>query len=92
MRHPSQSLLGSVIRQLTSRESEILATLLNDGTSPITNKQILKPETVKEMFTNQIPQFPNFGRQEILPAKPELTNGPLYELYPQAENPRKAGV
>lgn len=45
--------------------AEILATLLNDGTSPTTGKQILKKETVDEMMRNQIEQFPNFGREPI---------------------------
>ena len=61
--------------------SEILATLLNCGTSPTTGAQILKPETVGEMFTNHIPNFPNFGRQGIPAARPLLTN-PLPDLYP----------
>ncbi|CAF9928178.1 MAG: hypothetical protein HETSPECPRED_006765 [Heterodermia speciosa] len=60
---------------------EILATLLNCGTSPTTGAQILKPETVGEMFTNHIPNFPNFGRQGIPAARPLLTN-PLPDLYP----------
>ena len=34
------------------------------------------------MFTNGIPQFPNFGRQGIPPAKANYTN-PLPTLYPQ---------
>ncbi|RMZ77996.1 hypothetical protein DV737_g4113, partial [Chaetothyriales sp. CBS 132003] len=54
--------------------TKILATLLNDGTSPTTGAQILKKETVDEMFKNQIPQFPDFGRQGIVAAKPDLTN------------------
>lgn len=66
--------------------TEILATLLNDGTSPTTSKQILKPETVNEMFKNQIPQFPDFARAGIPAAKPEYTN-PAPELYPQEGNP-----
>lgn len=36
------------------------------------------------MFTNQIPQFPHFGRQGIPAAKPDLTN-PIPELYPVPE-------
>ena len=65
----------------------ILAALLNDGLSPTTGNRILKPETVSEMFTNQIPQFPNFGRQSIPAANPLYTN-PIPELYPQPpENP-----
>jgi CubicO group peptidase (beta-lactamase class C family) len=61
---------------------QIIAMLLNDGTHAPTGAKILKPETIKEMFTNQIPEMPNFGRQAITPAKPELSNA-LPELYPQ---------
>lgn len=34
--------------------AQVLAVLLNNGTSPTTGAQILKPETVEEMFTNQV--------------------------------------
>lgn len=61
--------------------AEILATLLNDGTSPKTGAQLLQKSTVDLMFTNQIPQFPHFGHQGIPDAKPWLTN-PLPDLYP----------
>ena len=61
---------------------KIIATLLNDGTSPTTGAQILKPETVAQMFENQIPHLPNFGREKIQAANPELTNE-IPELYPQ---------
>lgn len=65
-----------------SEYAKIIATLLNDGVSPATNTRILKAETVDQMFTNQIPEMPNFGREPIAAAIPELTN-PLPELYPQ---------
>jgi CubicO group peptidase (beta-lactamase class C family) len=55
--------------------------LLNHGTSPITGAQILKKETVDQMFTNQIPDFPEFGRQGIPASKPDLTNA-IPDLYP----------
>jgi hypothetical protein len=42
---------------------QVIAMLLNDGTHPGTGAQILKKETVDTMFTNQIPDMPNFGRQ-----------------------------
>jgi CubicO group peptidase (beta-lactamase class C family) len=42
---------------------QIIATLLNDGKHPGTGAQILKKETVDEMFSNQIPDMPDFGRQ-----------------------------
>jgi hypothetical protein len=52
-------------------------------TKTTTNLQkVLKKETITEMFTNQIPSMPNFGRQPIAAAIPELTN-PIGELYPQ---------
>lgn len=51
--------------------ANIIATLLNDGTSPTTEKQILKKETVDTMFENQIPEHPNFGRELIQDATPE---------------------
>lgn len=39
------------------------------------------------MFTNQIPQFPDFGRAQPIPAaKPDLTN-PIPEIYPVPGNP-----
>lgn len=37
------------------------------------------------MFTNQIPHFPNYSRQGVAAAKPELTNA-VPELYPVPEN------
>jgi hypothetical protein len=65
---------------------ELIATLLNDGISPTTGAQILKPSTVDEMFTKQIPQFPHFGRQGSPAAKKDLIN-PSSDLYPEAGNP-----
>jgi CubicO group peptidase (beta-lactamase class C family) len=71
---------------------KIIATLLNDGTSPHTGNQILKKETVDAMFENQIPNMPNFGRQGIADATPELTNK-IPELYPQPkEQPQGWGL
>lgn len=65
---------------------QVLATLLNDGVSPATGHRILKKETVDAMFENQIPQFPDFARQGLVPAKPEHGN-PAPEFYPQEGNP-----
>jgi len=58
--------------------------LLNDGTSPITGAQILKKQTVDMMFENQIPNFPNFGKQGIPAAKSDLTNA-IPDLYPGSQ-------
>jgi len=38
------------------------------------------------MFRNQIKEFPNFGKQGIPAAKPDLTNA-IPELYPVPGNP-----
>ncbi|KAK5076555.1 hypothetical protein LTR64_005965 [Lithohypha guttulata] len=62
--------------------AQIIAMLLNDGTHAPSGAQILKKETVDAMFTNQIPDMPNFGRQAINPPKPEYSNA-LPELYPE---------
>ncbi|EHK20521.1 uncharacterized protein TRIVIDRAFT_83408 [Trichoderma virens Gv29-8] len=59
---------------------KILAVLLNDGTCPRTGSQLLLKDTVEEMFRNQIPQFPNYSRQGIPAAKPDLTSA-IDELY-----------
>ena len=54
---------------------QVIATLLNDGKHPKSGAQILKKETVDEMFTNQIPEMPDFARQVRLPpALPTLTS------------------
>jgi CubicO group peptidase (beta-lactamase class C family) len=61
---------------------QVIATLLNDGVHAPTGNRILKKETVDLMFTNQIPEMPNFARQGIDPPKRLLSN-PLPELYPE---------
>jgi CubicO group peptidase (beta-lactamase class C family) len=65
---------------------QVLAALLNDGKSPKTGAQILKPETVNAMWENQIKEHPDFARKDIPAAKPEQTNA-IPELYPQEGNP-----
>lgn len=70
----------------TGRVIGVLAALLNDGTCPRTGVKILEKSTVDEMFTNQIPQFPQFGRQGLPASKPELVN-PVPDIYPTPGNP-----
>lgn len=41
---------------------KVMLALLNDGASPTTGQRVLKPETVKMMWENQIPNQPNFAR------------------------------
>ena len=61
---------------------QILFTLLNDGVSPVTKNRILSEKSIEEMFTNQIPSFPNFGRKGVKSAKPTYTND-VPEFYHQ---------
>ncbi|KAK3177520.1 hypothetical protein K4F52_009718 [Lecanicillium sp. MT-2017a] len=63
----------------------VLAVLLNDGTCPKTGVKLLEKATVDEMFKNQIPDFPQFGRQNIPASKPDLTNA-VPDLYPTERN------
>jgi CubicO group peptidase (beta-lactamase class C family) len=49
-----------------SEYARIIACLLNDGTDKKTGHQLLKKETVDEMFQNQIPEFGDYGRQVSL--------------------------
>ncbi|RSL40676.1 hypothetical protein CEP53_013225 [Fusarium sp. AF-6] len=56
----------------------LIATLLNDGTHPKTGAQLLKPETVELMLTDQIPEHPRHLNEFWESAKPDLTNqGPI---------------
>lgn len=66
--------------------ARVLSVLLNNGTDPVTGTQLLRKETVDEMFRNQISDFPDYGRQSIPAAKPDLTNE-IPELYPVPGNP-----
>lgn len=70
---------------------KVLATVLNDGVSPKTGKQILKKETIDLMFTNQIEKFPNFGRVGIKSADDFLTNS-ISDVYPQGDLPQGWGL
>lgn len=65
--------------------SGVLAVLLNNGTCPTTGVRLLSASTVDDMFTNQIPQYPQFGRQGIPAANPDLTNA-IPDLYPTKGN------
>ncbi|KGM92655.1 uncharacterized protein PADG_11108 [Paracoccidioides brasiliensis Pb18] len=63
-----------------------LTTLLNDGTSPKTGQQLLTKSTVDQMFENQIPHIPNFGRQDThLNAKPDFVKN-VPDFYPLNNN------
>ncbi|KYK57373.1 hypothetical protein DCS_04382 [Drechmeria coniospora] len=63
----------------------IIGVLLNDGTCPRTGVKLLEKATVDEMFSNSIPQFPQFGRQGMPSTKPELTNT-IPDIYPTVGN------
>jgi CubicO group peptidase (beta-lactamase class C family) len=67
---------------------ELIATLLNNGTSPNTGAQILKASTVDEMFTNQIPDFPQFARQYKPSTKSDSANATsISNMYPEPNDP-----
>ncbi|KAJ5590570.1 hypothetical protein N7450_004542 [Penicillium hetheringtonii] len=78
--------LNQYLEFVLKRYAEILSTLLNQGISPCTGYRILKEENIEELYKNQIPQFPNFGRQGLTGAKRDLTNG-ANDLYPVEGNP-----
>jgi len=63
---------------------QLLSTLLNAGVSPTTGARILSPKSIDEMFTNQLRDFPNFGRKGIESAKPTYTHD-IPDLYHQPE-------
>ncbi|KAH8646179.1 beta-lactamase [Xylariales sp. PMI_506] len=66
--------------------ARVLSVLLNDGTCPKTGVKLLEKSTVDEMFRNQVPQFPDLGRQGIPAAKPDLTNV-IPDIYPVPGKP-----
>ncbi|EEA21903.1 hypothetical protein TMatcc_008670 [Talaromyces marneffei ATCC 18224] len=51
---------------------KIIAVLLNNGTCPKTKAQILKPETVDEMYKDQLPDLPRYINKPAQSAKPHL--------------------
>ncbi|RSM08664.1 hypothetical protein CDV31_008006 [Fusarium ambrosium] len=65
----------------TREYSKLLRVLLNNGTSPITGKVILQPDTVDRMFENQLSRDPDFARTSLPAVKPGLVY-PAEELYP----------
>ncbi|KAF7590861.1 hypothetical protein BBP40_002275 [Aspergillus hancockii] len=67
---------------------EILAVLLNNGTSPKTGKQLLKKETVDEMFRNQIKNLPPLREKHFPDAKADLSHSSV-GLHPTVEGDRQ---
>ncbi|OTB09017.1 hypothetical protein M426DRAFT_316304 [Hypoxylon sp. CI-4A] len=61
--------------------ARIISVLLNDGVDAKTGHQLLSKPTIDEMFKNQVPDRPDFGRQLITSAKPDLANT-VADLYP----------
>ncbi|KAL4884561.1 beta-lactamase family protein [Aspergillus karnatakaensis] len=52
----------------------LISVLLNDGTDAKSGTQLLKPETVDEMFKDQIPNQPRYSNESVPVAKPHLAN------------------
>ncbi|CAF3455481.1 unnamed protein product [Fusarium graminearum] len=65
---------------------KILTMLLNGGACPKTGNRVLRQETIDLMFSNSVEKFPNFSRQVIPAAKPDLTNR-IEELYKVSGDP-----
>ncbi|KAJ6094549.1 beta-lactamase family protein [Penicillium canescens] len=63
---------------------KILAVILNDGICANTGAQLLKPETVEEMFADQIPTLPRYCNEKTPSGKPDLANP--CPLVPCADN------
>ncbi|KAL2211548.1 beta-lactamase/transpeptidase-like protein [Sarocladium strictum] len=70
--------------------SQILIALLNNGLSPSTRQRILEPEAVKALFTNQIPEQPDFARVPQPASKPDLVYA-TDELYPLCPSGKPQG-
>lgn len=87
---PDRAIIFSIVKITNGvwfKNTEILATLLNNGTSPKTGATILSPRTVDAMFANSLPDsWPDFARAGIPASKPHQTN-PIPELYQQPGNP-----
>lgn len=77
---------GAGIFAKPSEYVRVFAALINDGVYAPNGARILRPETVKSVFTNQIPQWPDFARQGIYPTEPTIANA-LPEIFQQPENP-----
>ncbi|CRG90093.1 putative protein Rv1367c/MT1414 [Talaromyces islandicus] len=61
-----------------SEYCKIIAALLNNGTCPKTNTRLLNPETVNEMYKDQIPTLPRYINAVAPSAKPHLKrDGPV---------------
>ncbi len=73
---------------LTPRASiEILATILNDGLSPITSNRILQRSTIDAMFTNTVPSYHTKYAHRGLPvSRPDLAWPALSADFPVTEN------
>lgn len=74
---------------LLSRPTEyvkLLSLFLNAGVAPTTGARILSAASVDEMFTNQIPHWPDFARRPLTTSDPLSTNS-RPEIFPQPGNP-----
>lgn len=77
---------GAGIFAKPSQYVRLFSALLNGGVYKPTGARLLKEETVKQLFENQIPQWPDFARAGIPTAQPDVTHA-LPEVFPQPGNP-----
>ncbi|VVT56168.1 uncharacterized protein SAPINGB_P004874 [Magnusiomyces paraingens] len=78
---------GSGLYTTPPEFSKLFATLLNGGVSPYTNTRVLSQASVDEMFTNQIPDWPDFGRQYPMTSCIPAVANSLPEIFHQPGNP-----
>lgn len=78
---------GSGLYASPHQFAKVLAVLLNDGVSPYTQTRILASESVAEMFTNQIPQWPDFARQFPMQSCVPAVANSMSEILPQKGDP-----
>lgn len=78
---------GSGLYSNPSEYIKLFSTMLNKGVSPHTGKRILSEKSVDEIFTNQIPHMPNFGRDYPMTSSIASVSNSLPEVFYQPGNP-----
>lgn len=83
--HAYQSAGAGIFTQ-PGEYTKIMSVLLNKGVYEPTGARILSEETVKSMFVNQIPQWPDIGRDGFKTTLPIVVKE-VDEIFPQPGRP-----